>query len=40
MKRSTIYLEEELLRALKLKALEADQTISFLVNDAIRDSLD
>ncbi len=40
MKRSTIYLEEGLLRALKLKAIEADRSISFLVNDAVRESLD
>jgi predicted HicB family RNase H-like nuclease len=39
MKRATIYLEEELHRALKLKSLEADQSISHLVNDAIRTTL-
>ena len=39
MKRATIYLEEDLHRALKLKSAEADQTISHLVNDAIRTSL-
>jgi len=39
MKRATIYLEEDLHRALKLKAVEADQSISHLVNDAIRISL-
>lgn len=40
MKRATIYLDEGLHKALKLKALEADQSISFLVNDAVRESLD
>jgi hypothetical protein len=39
MKRATIYLEEDLHRALKLKSLEADQSISHLVNDAIRTAL-
>jgi hypothetical protein len=39
MKRATIYLEDELHRALKLKAVEADQSISHLVNDAIRTTL-
>jgi len=36
VKRATIYFEEDIHRALKLKAVEADQTISHLVNDAIR----
>ncbi len=39
MKRATIYLEEDLHRALKLKSVEADQSISQLVNDAIRTTL-
>ncbi len=39
MKRATIYLEEDLHRALKLKSVEADRTISHLVNDAIRTTL-
>ena len=39
MKRATIYLEEDLHRALKLKSVEADQSISHLVNDAIRTAL-
>ncbi len=39
MKRATIYLEEDLHLALKLKSVEADQSISRLVNDAIRTSL-
>ena len=39
MKRATIYLEEDIHRALKLKSVEADQTISRLVNDAIRTTL-
>jgi hypothetical protein len=39
MKRATIYLEDDIHRALKLKSVEADQTISHLVNDAIRIAL-
>lgn len=39
MKRATIYLEDEIHRALKLKSVEADQTISHLVNEAIRSTL-
>ncbi|MEY5010403.1 MAG: hypothetical protein RLZZ253_1542 [Verrucomicrobiota bacterium] len=39
MKRATIYLEDEIHRALKLKSVEADQTISHLVNEAIRTTL-
>ena len=39
MKRATIYLEEDLHHALKLKSVEADQSISHLVNDAIRITL-
>jgi predicted transcriptional regulator len=37
--RATIYLDPQLLRALKLKAAETDETISALVNSAVRDSL-
>ena len=35
-KRSTIYLEEPLHRALRLKAAETDSSISDLVNNAVR----
>ncbi len=35
-KRATIYLDAELHRALKLKAVETDRTISDLVNEAVR----
>jgi len=38
-KRATIYLESELHRALKLKAVELDGSISDLVNEAVRASL-
>jgi len=38
-KRATIYLEEELHRALRLKAAEADRSMSDLVNEAVRQSL-
>ena len=39
MKRATIYLEDDIHRALKLKSVEADKTISHLVNEAIRATL-
>jgi len=39
MKRVTIYFEEDLHHALKLKSVEAAQSISHLVNDAIRITL-
>jgi hypothetical protein len=35
-KRSTIYLDPALHRALRLKAAETDHTVSELVNDAVR----
>jgi predicted DNA-binding protein len=35
-KRATIYLDPELHRALRLKAVETDRTISDLVNEAVR----
>ena len=35
-KRSTIYLEEHLHRALRLKAAELDASMSDIVNDALR----
>jgi predicted HicB family RNase H-like nuclease len=38
-KRATVYLEPALHRALRLKAAETDQSISHLVNAAIRQSL-
>ena len=38
-KRSTVYIEEDLHRALRLKAAETDRSISDLVNDALRASL-
>ena len=38
-KRSTIYLEEPLHRALRVKAAETDTSISDLVNTAVRHSL-
>lgn len=37
--RSTVYFDEELHKALRLKAAETDRTISELVNDAVRQSL-
>ena len=38
-KRTTIYLDPALHRALRIKAAEADRSISGLVNDAVRVSL-
>ena len=38
-KRATIYLDPELHRALKLKAVQMDLSLSELVNEAIRESL-
>ncbi len=38
-KRATIYFDEALHRALRLKAAETDRSISDLVNDAVRESL-
>jgi hypothetical protein len=38
-KRATVYLEPELHRALRVKAVETDRTISDLVNDAVRSNL-
>ena len=39
MKRATVYLEEDLHRALKLKSAEADRSISDFVNEAVRAAL-
>ena len=38
-KRATVYLDSRLHRALRLKSAETDQTISDLVNDAVREAL-
>ncbi len=38
-KRSTIYLDPELHKALKLKAVETSRSVSDLVNKAVRESL-
>lgn len=38
-RRTTVYLEPDLHRALKLKSIETDSSISDLVNDAVRRSL-
>lgn len=38
-KRSTVYLDPDLHRALRLKAAAMDTTISAIVNSAIRDAL-
>ncbi len=38
-KRSTVYLEPDLHKALKLKAVETSRSLSDLVNEAVRQSL-
>lgn len=38
-RRVTIYLDAELHKALKLKSIELDESVSELVNDAVRQSL-
>ncbi len=38
-KRATIYFEEPVHKALRLKAAETDQSVSDLVNDAVRRAL-
>ena len=39
MKRATVYFEEDLYRALKLKAAEASTSVSDLVNEAVKEAL-
>jgi hypothetical protein len=39
MKRATVYFEEDLHRALKIKAAEASSSVSDLVNDAVKQAL-
>ena len=39
VKRSTVYFEPQVHRALKVKAAVTDQSISALVNDAVREAL-
>lgn len=36
MTRATVYLEEDLHKALKIKAIEASTSVSELVNDAVK----
>ena len=38
-RRATVYLDPELHRALRVKAAETDQSISDLVNSAVREAL-
>ncbi len=38
-KRATVYIEDDLHRALRLKAVEVDRSVSELINNAIRGSL-
>lgn len=39
MKRATVYFEEDLHKALKMKAIESDSSLSDIVNKAIRYTL-
>lgn len=39
VKRTTIYVDARLHKALRLKAAETDRSISYLVNEAVRSSL-
>jgi hypothetical protein len=39
MKRSTVYFEDDLHKALKMKAAEVSSSVSDLVNQAIREAL-
>lgn len=39
IKRTTVYLEEELHKLLRLKAIETSSSVSELVNDAVQASL-
>jgi hypothetical protein len=39
MKRATVYFEDDLHKALKIKAFEASTSVSELVNEAIKDAL-
>jgi len=39
LKRSTVYLDAELHRALKIKAAETEYSVSELVNEAVRNAL-
>ena len=38
-KRATVYLDPELHKALRLKAVETSRSVSELVNDAVKESL-
>jgi hypothetical protein len=40
MKRATVYFEEDLHKALKMKAIESDSTLSDIVNQAVRYTLE
>ena len=39
VKRATIYLDSDLHKALRLKAVETSRSVSKLVNDAVREAL-
>ena len=39
MKRATVYFDEDLHKALLIRSLEADRSLSDIVNDAVRQAL-
>lgn len=40
MRRATVYFDEGLHKALRIKSLESDRSLSDIVNDAVRQALD
>lgn len=40
MRRATVYFDEDLHKALRIKSLESERSLSELVNDAVRIALD
>jgi len=40
MRRATVYFDEDLHKALRIKSLESERSLSDLVNDAVRIALD
>ncbi len=40
MRRATVYFDEDLHKALRIKSLESDRSLSDIVNEAVRQALD
>ncbi len=40
MRRATVYFDEDLHKALRIKSLESERSLSDIVNDAVRQALD